>query len=69
MISSKHNGTVYTVRKLENGEFSACAFIGGVKVVVVNEKRRVAVASIRAHIDDAVAEIAENHLTHADALR
>jgi DNA-directed RNA polymerase alpha subunit len=53
MTSSKHNGTVYTIRKLDNGQFSACAFIAGVKVVVVNELRRIAVASIKAHIDDA----------------
>tara|TARA_R110002126_G_scaffold283983_1_gene433481 strand:- start:71 stop:235 length:165 start_codon:yes stop_codon:yes gene_type:complete len=53
MTSKTHNGTVYTIRKLDNGMFSVCAFIGGVKVVVENELRRIAVESIKAHIDDA----------------
>ena len=56
MTSKTHNGTAYTIRKTEDGRFSACAKIEGQLVEVRNDKRRVAEACIKGHIDDAKAE-------------
>lgn len=56
MKSKSHNGTVYTVRKSEDGRFSAVAFICGERVEVRSDLQRVAESSIKGHIDDAKSE-------------
>lgn len=53
MTSDKHNGTAYTVRKTESGQFvAAYRTASGCVVSVTHKLRRVAVACIKSHIDD-----------------
>jgi putative aminopeptidase FrvX len=53
MQSYSHNGTAYTVQKVDGMFQAAYRDAWGNVVVVKNKLKRVAVASIKAHIDDA----------------
>jgi hypothetical protein len=59
MTSHKYRGVVYTVRKEENGFSAAYRDTRGGIVRVQSPLKRIAVASIKAHIDDQLEESAD----------